>query len=166
MEEMARTDPLTTLSNRRDILERIDYEYIRTERSGNPFSIIIGDVDNFKSINDRYGHDYGDYVLVTLADIFRKNLRKQDIVGRWGGEEFIFVMPDSNSEGGAVLAEKLRIHIEENAFDYRGDAVPVTMTFGVTECNGTRQYDVCITEADKALYAGKSAGKNQVVIAG
>jgi len=165
MEEMARKDPLTGLSNRWDLLERIAYERTRSERSGARFSILIGDVDDFKAINDQHGHDCGDFVLVTLAKIMNSTVRKQDVVSRWGGEEFLILIPETDREGGAVVAEKLRKRIEEDPFVFRGTGIPVTMTFGVSACGGTDDVGCCITEADAALYQGKEQGKNCVIAA-
>ena len=160
---LARTDPLTRLSNRRDILEKIKYEAMKFERSGEKFALGISDIDNFKSFNDSYGHDCGDFVLVNLANIMRSVMRKQDCIGRWGGEEFIFLMPKTDLEGGAVIAEKLRKKIEEEVFYYRDIKLNLTMTFGITAYDSIMDIDLCINKADEALYQGKAGGKNVVI---
>ena len=163
LKEIARTDPLTELSNRRDIIEKIEYEQIRFERSKNPFVIIIGDLDFFKSINDKYGHDCGDYVLKEVSQIMRSTIRKQDIVGRWGGEEFIFLLPETPLEGGKVAAEKVRKKIEKSDFKYNNDLLSIKITFGVSVYNNIMDIDDCIKKADQALYRGKHKGRNCVV---
>jgi len=162
--EVARTDPLTLLSNRRDMLEKIDYETSRFNRSKKPFVIIISDIDFFKMINDKYGHDGGDYVLVNLSRMFRKTMRKQDIIGRWGGEEFIFLLPETDLLGGRKLAEKLRQMIENHPFIYNDNQMNVTMTFGVSVyASATKSIDQVINRADEYLYKGKRKGRNCVV---
>jgi diguanylate cyclase (GGDEF)-like protein len=160
---LARTDPLTRLSNRRDILDKIKYEALKFERSGEKFVIVISDIDNFKTFNDSYGHDCGDFVLVNLANLMRSVLRKQDCIGRWGGEEFIFLMPKTDLEGGTMVAEKIRKKIESETFYYRDIKLNITMTFGVNVYDSIIDIDYCINKADEALYHGKYKGKNCVV---
>ncbi len=160
---LARTDPLTRLSNRRDILDKIKYEALKFERSGEKFVLVISDIDNFKTFNDSYGHDCGDFVLVNLANLMRSVLRKQDCIGRWGGEEFIFLMPKTDLEGGSMVAEKIRKKIENETFYYRDIKLNITMTFGVNVYDALMDIDYCINKADEALYQGKSKGKNCVV---
>ncbi len=160
---LARTDPLTRLSNRRDILDKIKYEALKYERSGEKFVVVISDIDNFKTFNDSYGHDCGDFVLVNLANLMRSVLRKQDCIGRWGGEEFIFLMPKTELEGGTLVAEKIRKKIENETFYYRDIKLNITMTFGVNVFDTIMDIDYCINKADEALYQGKSKGKNCVV---
>jgi diguanylate cyclase (GGDEF)-like protein len=102
----SRTDPLTKLSNRRDMLEKIEFERIRFERSKRPFVFILCDIDKFKNFNDEYGHKTGDFVLVSIAKLMLETMRKQDQVCRWGGEEFLLLLPETEFEGGGILAEK------------------------------------------------------------
>lgn len=165
MEMLARTDPLTQLSNRRDFLEKFQHEIIRFERSGKPFSVVLGDIDDFKSVNDRYGHDCGDLVLVAIAQIFKSMIRKQDTVGRWGGEEFILLLPEAPSKGGETVAEGIRKRIAGEAFSYKEHQLSITITFGVCEYNSAMDIDTCVKRADEALYAGKHKGKNCVALA-
>ncbi len=164
LEEISRKDPLISISNRRDIIDKINYETIRFERNQKTFSLVMGDIDHFKSVNDRYGHDCGDYILKALADTIVSTIRKQDIVGRWGGEEFILLLPETNIEGGKITAEKVRIRIEQNNFKYNNKIIPVTITFGVSEHSYNKDIDVCIKEADIALYKGKNNGRNRVEV--
>ncbi|CAN2039979.1 two-component system, cell cycle response regulator [Candidatus Magnetomoraceae bacterium gMMP-15] len=158
----ARTDSLTKLSNRRDMIKKIKEERIRFERSNKPFSIILCDIDDFKQFNDQYGHDCGDFVLVTIAKIMSLNVRKQDLVARWGGEEFLLLLPETELEGGKIVAESLRTIISNNVYEYGGNKFNIYMTFGVSEFSKFLTVDECIKIADNALYKGKSEGKNCV----
>jgi diguanylate cyclase (GGDEF)-like protein len=165
MEILARTDPLTQLSNRRDFLEKFKLEIIRFERNRRPFSVVMGDIDDFKSVNDRYGHDCGDFVLVTMSKIMKSKLRKVDTVGRWGGEEFILLLPETPMSGGKTVAESIRKRIAGETFSYKEHQLSITITFGVCEYNSVMDVDTCVKRADEALYAGKHKGKNCVVLA-
>ncbi len=164
LEQLARTDPLTGLSNRRDMLEKIEYEKRRCDRSGNPFVLSIGDIDHFKTINDTYGHDAGDYVLTEISKLMTTMLRKQDIVGRWGGEEFLLFFPDTPLEGGHIVTEKVRGAINEHTFEFNGQIIQVSMTLGVCQYDKGMTIDGCLKKADQALYHGKEHGRNQVVL--
>jgi diguanylate cyclase (GGDEF)-like protein len=163
MEKLARTDPLTKLSNRRDFLERFRHEVNRFERNRKSFSVVLGDIDDFKVLNDRYGHDCGDFILTGISGLMRSTIRKQDAVARWGGEEFIFLLPGSPLAGGQIAAEAIRKKISAEAFSFNGQRLSVTLTLGVCEFNGTTGIDACIKKADEALYRGKERGKNCVV---
>lgn len=167
LELAARTDPLTQLSNRRDIVEKIEAEKIRFERSQNSFTLVICDIDNFKLFNDQYGHDCGDYVLTTIAKLMKFSLRKQDTVARWGGEEFLILLPETNTEGGRILAEKISELIADQTLEYKGIPLSITLTFGIDTYNyqDLRSIDDCIRMADHAMYEGKKNGKNCVVVA-
>jgi diguanylate cyclase (GGDEF)-like protein len=165
LKQIARTDPLTRLSNRRGILEKIEYEKHRFERSGRPFVLIMSDIDDFKSVNDQHGHECGDYVLKSLSHLMISFLRKQDVVGRWGGEEFLFLLPETTLIGGKGLAEKLRKKIANNQFYFKGSVVNITMSFGVSLYNvKDADTDDYIRKADQALYKGKKQGRNRVVM--
>ncbi|HEX37583.1 MAG TPA: diguanylate cyclase [Candidatus Cloacimonetes bacterium] len=163
LSRLARTDPLTGLSNRRDIYDKLDYEIKRFERNDKPFSIAIGDIDEFKSINDNYGHDAGDFILFSIAHHMRAILRKQDIVGRWGGEEFIFIFPETNIEGAQIVAEKVRKAVENKIMIYKEFKISLTITIGVATYDQMQTITECIKKADTALYNGKQKGKNCVV---
>ncbi len=165
LETIARKDPLTNLSNRRDMKEKILYEKNRFERSEKPFVIIMSDIDFFKQVNDKFGHDCGDYVLKTISNILFSSIRKQDIVGRWGGEEFILLLPETNLKGGKIVAEKIRKKIYKTEFIYQKNKIPIRMTFGVSVFKLHQEINECIIEADKALYKGKRNGRNKVVLA-
>lgn len=165
LELLATIDDLTHLINRRNMIQQIEYEMIRFLRSSRPFSLVLGDIDDFKQFNDRYGHDCGDFLLVQLADLMKTTLRMQDVISRWGGEEFLILLPETSLEEGQIAAERLRKKIEEAAFRYRGNDLSVTMTFGVCTYHHGIEIDPCIRQADRALYQGKQDGKNQVRIA-
>jgi diguanylate cyclase (GGDEF)-like protein len=165
MEMLARTDPLTQLSNRRDLLERFQQEVIRFERSGKPLTILLGDIDDFKMINDRYGHDCGDFSLVNTAEIMKSMVRKQDTVGRWGGEEFIILLPETSISGGEIVAQAIRRRIAAENFSFKTHNFSITLTFGVCGFIEEMDVDSCINRADEALYQGKRQGKNCVVLA-
>ena len=159
---LARTDSLTQLSNRRDALEKIEYEEKRYERSEKPFAIAICDIDDFKSVNDRFGHDAGDEVLKTLANIMCMTVRKQDTVSRWGGEEFLLLLPQTDLEGGIVLAEKLRKKVHSIEFNFDGVKIHVSLTMGLSIYKESKTIEETINQADQALYMGKKLGKNCV----
>ena len=165
LELAAKTDPLTQLSNRRDMLEKLEYEKVRQKRSRRPFSLILGDIDDFKQINDNYGHDCGDSVLISMADIMRSMLREQDQLARWGGEEFLLMLPETDLYKAKLVAEKIRQAINAHAFRYNHLNFSISMTFGVSVFDTyEKSIDECIKEADLALYKGKGQGKNQVVM--
>jgi diguanylate cyclase len=164
MEALAMTDPLTRLANRRRMRDLLDLERVRHQRNRRPFAVIIGDLDDFKLINDRRGHDCGDHVLVQTAEALRAVLRAQDGIARWGGEEFMFLLPDTDLRGARIVAEKLRAAVDGAALTFGGLPVATTMTLGVAVYTGGMSIDECVRRADEALYAGKSRGKNQVVV--
>ena len=163
LERLATTDSLTGLYNRRKLLEILEYEITRAKRYGNKLSIILFDIDNFKKINDTYGHDVGDYVLQQLAKIVKNNLRNIDTVGRWGGEEFLIILPQTGSEGARIVAEKIKKIIEKHNFDKVGK---ITISLGVSSFNPEtdKNIDDLLKKADIALYQAKNSGKNQVKV--
>ena len=164
MESLAMTDALTRLPNRQRMRELLEAERVRCARDGHPFGVVLGDIDSFKLINDTLGHDCGDHVLQDAAVALRSVLRGQDTVARWGGEEFLFLLPDTDLRGAGVVAEKLCVALEAANISFAERRVPVAMTFGVAVCmRGTTVQDA-IARADRALYSGKHAGKNQVVL--
>jgi diguanylate cyclase len=165
MEALAMSDPLTRLANRRPMRDLLEQERVRFERNLRPFTVVLADVDNFKSINDSRGHDCGDHVLVHASEGLRAALRAQDYVARWGAEEFLLLLPETDACGGVALAERLRAAIESTSVVFQGSPVPLTMTFGVATFGGG-SIDDCLGRADEALYEGKLRGKNQVVADG
>lgn len=162
IETLAKTDPLTNLANRREMMDKIFYEKKRFDRTKRPFSLIIADIDHFKRINDKYGHEVGDFILVSLSEIFISIVRHIDVVSRWGGEEFLILLPETDIEGGKVVAEKLRDLISITPFYHEDKTISLTITLGVSEFIENDSIDACIRRADEALYRGKEAGRNRV----
>jgi diguanylate cyclase (GGDEF)-like protein len=162
MEELASTDMLTHLTNRRRMREMLEMEFSRFLRTGRQFAIILTDIDFFKKLNDEYGHDCGDFVLRTVAARLRGSLRTHDAVARWGGEEFLVLLPESSFETALETAERMRRAIEVESICFCGHDLSVTMTFGVALTVVGETLDACITRADMALYQGKHQGRNRV----
>lgn len=162
VEASSRTDYLTGIANRRHILETVNYEKNRFTRIQKPFVLVIGDIDDFKHFNDTCGHDCGDFVLIKVAELLGASLRKQDSVGRWGGEEFILLLPETTLQGGRELAEKIRRRIAETTFVFEGKTLSITMTFGLAAYDREMPVYACLKKADEALYKGKDKGKNCV----
>lgn len=159
---LAHFDPLTELSNRRDALGILKQEKARISRSQEPLSIIICDVDHFKKINDQYGHNAGDAVLVDLARIFTSNIREQDCVARWGGEEFLFILPQTLAVNANTFAQKIQDKLQKHVVIYDGKEIKVKVSMGIEQFNNDQNIDEVINNADKYLYQAKSAGRNQI----
>jgi len=166
LETLSRTDPLTGLLNRRSLEEYLGKEYSRFTRHDVKFSLLLLDIDHFKSINDQYGHGTGDRVLKLLADSCTSNLRKHDIMARYGGEEFCVILPYTNGEKAAVLAEKLRTGIAARTVKTDGQEIRVTASIGVSEVQASDKSPGEILErADGALYEAKQSGRDRVCVA-
>jgi len=164
LEQISKTDPLTDLANRRDMIERMKQEQIRFSRNRKSFVLLMSDIDSFKKINDNHGHACGDFILKSLAKQMKSTARKQDITGRWGGEEFLMLLPETDIDGGFALAEKIRKDIETTTYNYSDSKISLTMTFGVSMYDRLMDIDHCVKMADEALYRGKRQGKNCVVM--
>jgi diguanylate cyclase (GGDEF)-like protein len=162
----AHTDSLTNLANRRALDERLDDEVDHARRLGTNVAFVIADIDNFKSINDRFGHQTGDEVLRRVARCFAEAVRELDLVGRYGGEEIAVVAPGTNLSGARAFAEKIRGRIEE--LELRtpdGDLFRVTASFGAACFPAQAGVEELVSAADAALYEAKRNGKNRVVTA-
>ena len=160
-EELSITDPLTGLYNRLK-LDELFHTFIHvSQRHGTPFSILLLDIDRFKSVNDTYGHQVGDTVLQEFADILRKNVRTEDVVGRWGGEEFMILAPGSDIEAAKRLAQKLRVEVETFSFSTIGHK---TCSFGVSSYHKGDDEKSMVSRADDALYRAKANGRNRVEV--
>lgn len=164
LSEAALIDPLTGIFNRRGFVAEAELEIKRVFRHGRSFCIVLADVDHFKSINDRLGHLCGDRVLTALATTLQGAMRGSDRLARWGGEEFILLLPETSIAGAAVVAEKLREQVAQTLIPYEGERVRATMTFGVVLFRRGESLDACIARADRALYQGKHDGRNRVVV--
>ncbi|MBE5886027.1 MAG: diguanylate cyclase [Lachnospiraceae bacterium] len=161
--EMASLDALTQLPNRRSMTEHLNVLVYENDRTGKPFCIAIGDVDFFKRVNDTYGHDTGDYVLTTLAQMFQNIVKGRGKVARWGGEEFLFCFEGMNVQQARAALEVLRLQIEKYNFQFKDQNLKLTMTFGLEEYSQIIGIEAAISKADGKLYEGKSNGRNQVV---
>lgn len=174
IEQMALTDDLTGLPNRRAVIGCLEKEIAAMRRKrhaasdcdpSSGFSLVMCDVDNFKAVNDSYGHICGDEVLRHVSTLLTKGLRAQDMVGRWGGEEFVLLLRDTDASEAVAIAERMRTIIADTPFACCDEAFQVTATFGVSSCD-TPFVNVndCVQVADRALYVGKDTGRNQVVV--
>ncbi len=163
LERMASHDALTSLLNRRAMRERIAEEHQRVQRGGAPFALVLADIDHFKRINDNYGHDVGDDVLVEMSRVLKAGLRQQDVVARWGGEEYLMMLPGTDVANAVTVTERLRRAIQERTFACGEAAVCITMTFGITQVTMGASIEQSIRDADDALYRGKTGGRNRVV---
>ena len=162
LEYQASHDKLTGLYNRNKFDDIYSKEIKRAKRYNNDLSMIIFDVDNFKTINDTFGHQIGDEVLKDIAKISLENIREQDISSRWGGEEFMILLPQTNKNGAEIVANKIRNSIENHSFT--NNSLKVTASFGVTQfCVKNDDEDSFMSKADKLLYKAKETGKNKVM---
>jgi diguanylate cyclase (GGDEF)-like protein len=167
VKRQAITDELTQLSNRRRFTETLAVEVRRAERFGDPLSLVLADLDDFKQINDRYGHQTGDEVLRRFADVLRENVRDFDLPVRYGGEEFAVLLPETDLDGGEQLAHRLQTALLRLRVPEIGaDRPPVTASFGIASFPSARNAEELLSAADGALYRAKAAGKNRVVSTG
>ena len=161
--QQAMIDTLTGLANRAGLQKRMSEEFERWQRYGGQLLLVVLDVDHFKSINDRFGHLAGDKVLRLIALQLSRRLRKTDYIGRFGGEEFVVLMPGTTLEQGAIALEELRAGIEVSPFHFKNEPVRVTISIGYTQfCKGDT-LDTVFERADKAMYSAKDQGRNQVI---
>ena len=167
LEQLARVDELTGLNNRRFFMEMLRNEFRRSDRYGTPFVYVMVDIDHFKKINDTHGHLVGDRALVAIAQVLARTARAQDVVGRFGGEEFAIIMPHTELKGGELAAQRHRRLIEEEPIAIDEGALKVTASFGVAQFPrpDVRRVEELIELADQALYKAKEAGRNQVGVA-
>ena len=163
MERLATTDVLTHLYNRRKMNELLEMEKTRFIREPKKFVIALADIDNFKIFNDQMGHDCGDYVLKQVSGLMKQSLRDQDMIARWGGEEFLVLLPDTDIDGGNLAIEKLRQHIAQHELTFNDTSFNVTLSFGLAVFDGTATIENCIKHADQALYTAKREGRNRVI---
>ena len=162
-EKQARLDPLSGLQNRRGMLEKLEYEHRRTFRSNKCLTLMMCDIDHFKLVNDKYGHDIGDNVIKEVGQLFFQGVRKQDTVARWGGEEFLFLLPETTEEQAFVLAEKLRIKVAKQEYLADSTSLSVTVSIGIYQMHPQDSVDHAISRADTNLYRAKKHGRNCTV---
>ena len=163
LHELSVTDGLTGLHNRRFLNNRLEQEWARCQRQGTPISILLSDIDNFKSINDEYGHDKGDLVLQDIARIFKAGVRKEDIVARYGGEEFVVLLVNTDKDQAIQMAERIGEMARNNVYPWMGRAA--TMSIGVASYPDVAadNYEALVQAADQAMYQAKGTGKDKVV---
>lgn len=157
--QMATTDPLTQLPNRIKTDEKLMESHSYYQRSRRPFAVILLDIDWFKRVNDTYGHLVGDKVLIAVAQILRSHIREIDIVGRWGGEEFMIICPETDAEGALQVATKLQSIVNTHDFEH---VHTLTCSFGISECHDGDRVEDIVGRADSALYQAKEEGRNRI----
>lgn len=165
LDHLSRTDRLTQIRNRYDLLECLQIEASRAKRTALPCGVLMLDLDRFKEVNDRYGHHAGDEVLKAVTSAISDKLRSEDILGRWGGEEFLILLPGNNLHDARLAAEKFRETIEALTVQFEGARISVTVSQGIAVFlpDHPTQIEQCVKEADQALYQAKAQGRNTVV---
>jgi two-component system, cell cycle response regulator len=164
LEEMALTDALTDLPNRRAVHVWASRQLSAAARHDFPFWVVMADLDHFKEVNDTYGHDGGDTVLKTFADILKTHTRHSDLCARLGGEEFLIMMTHANKEGAETAVERMRKQFEDTIFTFGNNTTTATASFGIAGFRGTRapDWNALVVRADAALYAAKGKGRNRI----
>lgn len=163
LETQAHTDPLTGLYNRRRMTDFLTQQGKLAAIENTTLAVAFVDIDHFKKINDNYGHETGDEILRSVADFIKRQLRKGDTLARWGGEEFLLLLPQTDIDGALVLAEKIRKTVAEQCFLIGEREYPVTLTIGLCEHQTEHPIEDSVKFADIALYRGKQAGRNRVM---
>ena len=161
--DFAHHDSLTGLPNRRLMIERLQQQWSGYQRRHRPFTVALLDLDNFKRVNDELGHDIGDLVLMQAARVLRRQVRAEDTVARFGGEEFLILMPETDLDAARLLAERVRASIAEEAFVSAGQRFDMTASIGVAAATpDLNTWQALLKVADQALYAAKGAGRDRV----
>jgi len=163
LELNTRVDLMSGLANRRDILGKIEQEFSRAHRHNRTFSVILADVDDFKRVNDNYGYNIGDEVLVEIANVLKGCLRSEDVCARWGGEEFLLLLPETMNEGAETVAQKICQSVAMTEFRVHKPGIRVTISLGISEYSHGQTTFECISEAEQALLKAKQSGKNQYI---
>lgn len=165
LHEQACTDPLTQLRNRRFAMEAAQHEAAVSARGGRPLALVLGDVDHFKRINDQHGHETGDLALQSVAQALREGVRQVDHVARWGGEEFLMLLPATDQTEALHVAERLRTSVQALDVRHQNRQASLSITLGVAILGRDETVAQALARADKALYQGKADGRNRVVLA-
>ena len=162
--EMATRDELTSLSNRRRLNETLEWEMSRLIKYGNDLTCLMIDLDHFKQINDNFGHDFGDQVLKEFALTLQKLVQSVDMIFRYGGEEFVVLLPKTDLYGGVQVAENIRAYFEKKSYQYEGQSIVITVSIGVAAGihHRLKKGKILLSLAEKALYTAKAKGCNQV----
>ncbi len=161
-EQQAHIDPLTQIANRRSMMKHLEGEYSRAIRNQESMCLLLIDVDHFKEINDVHGHHIGDEVLKSISELFVNRLRKQDVVSRWGGEEFLILLPQTTQHSAIEVAETIRKRVEEFTLEEAEKEVAITISIGVWAVNLEESIDDAIQQVDKLLYQAKHQGRNRI----
>ena len=165
LRELATRDVLTGLSNRRHLMDLALPEIARARRAGETVSLVLADIDDFKQINDGHSHEAGDLVLTRASVLFREACRTQDIIARWGGEEFLFLLPNTGSDDALNFAERVRARIADMPVEHDGKTIGFTLSLGVALLAAEEHLEDAIGRADHALYRSKAEGRNRVTLA-
>lgn len=166
-QELARTDTLTGVNNRRHLYEQADHEFQVAIRYQQTLSVIMFDIDHFKKVNDTFGHEAGDHILKLVADTATAELRSADVIGRYGGEEFIIILPMTNSHQAFQVAERIRMSVADLSISTQKGPAQVTLSIGIAELNGATSAETVeeiFRRADEAMYISKQAGRNRTEI--
>lgn len=161
----SRIDGMTGLANRRDIMEKIDREATRSQRHGHPFTILLVNIDDFKRVNETHSYNAGDDVLVEIARVLRSCVRNEDICARWGGEEFLILLPETNTDNSLPVASKVLEAMSMTEFKANKPGIHITVSIGVCEHNPSQSVQECISRVHYALLQAKKEGKNRYIIA-
>lgn len=166
-ERLALTDELTQLPNRRAFYKMAEYQHSQAVRYCHPYCVMIFDIDKFKTINDTFGHAAGDIVLSSLSELVRKILRKSDVIGRIGGEEFAVMLPETQIEEAEDIGERLRLQVEQCQVTFERKTILYTLSIGVAQQqNYNQSFESILAQADTALYQAKASGRNKVISTG
>jgi len=161
----SRIDGMTGLANRRDIMEKIDREATRSQRHQHPFTIVLVNVDKFKQVNDTYGYNAGDDVLVEISRVLRSCVRNEDICARWGGEEFLLLLPETNAEASLSVANKVLESVSMTEFKANKPGIRITVSIGICEHDLSQSVQECISKVNQAVLLAKQNGRNRYIIA-
>jgi diguanylate cyclase (GGDEF)-like protein len=165
LELASRIDGMTGLANRRDIMEKIDREATRSQRHQHPFTIILINIDKFRQVNETYGYNAGDDVLVEVSRVLRGCVRNEDICARWGGEEFLMLLPETGAEASLSVANKVLEATSMTEFKANKPGIRLTVSIGICEHDPTQSVQECISRANQALTMAKQGGRNRYIIA-
>lgn len=165
LDRIATIDPLTGAFNRRAFMSHAEREMLRAQRNGAPLTLLLFDLDRFKRVNDTFGHLAGDALLRRFAEMVTARLRRTDLFGRYGGEEFCLLLPDTDLTGAAALAEALRRDVAARPLPCQGHEIAASVSIGIAACRSGGDLDAALAAADEALYRAKRSGRNQVMIA-
>lgn len=163
IQQTANYDELTGAANRRHMLQLIQYESQRSDRSANPLLVAMLDIDYFKRINDTYGHQAGDVALQKFTKTVQEKIRVTDTLARWGGEEYLILLTETELDVGLICLERVRAAVAADVVKFAGSWISLTVSIGVTRYQPGEAFEKTLTRADEALYAAKAQGRNQIV---